>query len=638
MDVPPPASGALAATRRRQHKFFEEHITPLPPTKKPDATRFAIVDIETEAIGHGRGTVEDFILGGYILDDGDAVRYFRSPREWMDILLAPEHRGLKWYAHNGGEFDYKYLLDEFNRALAREAIRVVQVIAQGESRVIGFVLWGDPWVPPTEKKPGHWTRICELRDSYALMPASLDELSKKLAPSLAKLSGTINWDRGERFDPANAQHLAYLERDVLALRAVIQQFRQLVWDHFRCTTGWTAPSTAMRAWRTSLEEKAAFPRLSREQADFIRQAYFGGLVFLTTTAPHAGAKHYDVNSMYPSVMKADGVPGGKAKWVDREFSGRPGFYHCAVEAPESLAFTFVGYRAPHGATWWPTGHFHTWMSTQEIAHARASGYRVKTGTGVVFSEVVYPFQDFLTLCETLRREHRGTAVEFVVKIMQNGLYGKFAQRDDAETLLFAEDPPEDDGQGHWEPVIDARTGALRQYLWHRAERARHPMRMVHWSAWITASARWKLARAVLAVGRAHVYYGDTDSVVGDAVMEQALAEAGDIGSAYGQWKLEKIYRRFQASAPKVYVGEVDDQVVILKAKGIPHKRVTPHQLQLTGEQQQPVVYYAGANSTRSLLSGKKAVFWEDRKRRYSDLQKSSGWQETSGQVFPTKIS
>ena len=142
-----------------------------------------------------------------------------------------------WWAHNGGEYDYLYLIDPIRADLGSGGIVSASPVTR-DTTTIG-------WRLTTGRNR------TDLRDSYALLPSSLRALAASLAPDLPKLD--IGLGEGVTFDPDDAAHRAYAERDTVALVAILVRFRAILADRFGgALPSWSAASTALRAWKQTL--------------------------------------------------------------------------------------------------------------------------------------------------------------------------------------------------------------------------------------------------------------------------------------------------------------------------------------------------------------------------------------------------
>lgn len=579
------------------------------------ATRQAVppiiaCDIETAGLGG------DFLYGGYLREgDGEVIHHFFTCAAWLAAILAPENAGHVWYAHNGGEYDYKYLLPELMPYLADGYH--VRLVAQGQ-RVIGLVI-----------TRGH--RTWKLLDSYALMPASLDTISRTFAPEHAKLA----FDHEHtRFNPANPDHVAYLDQDIRGLLASLRSFMQLIYAQFGVPCGWTIGATALLAWRHTIPARAGYWRARAGAELFCRDGYYGGLVWLSRTTRQHDLITLDINSAYPAVMRAIGVPVGLPIYTDIYHAGLPGFYRVRVDVPRDIPMSFVPLRTREGVCW-ATGQFETTITDLEIEQALRYGCAVTVRDGYYWREHLPIFTTFVNTCEQLRLAHPGTAIESAVKLLQNSLYGKFGTRPEIISLTLADDLPND----AWQPFVDEQTGGLVDHLYSTEQTLNKPYMHVEWAAYITAAQRMRLVNLCRVVGHDQVIYTDTDSLTASraAVLDAVARGAIVLSTRYGDLKVEKEYAWFQAAGPKHYVGELSNGVLVHRAKGVPRSRITDsgHLAALAGDDT-PVRYDSMTGTLAMLKHGSpRAVV---RTRRYSAIANSKNWTvDISGDVRPRHV-
>lgn len=568
----------------------------------------AVVDLETKGLGG------EFLYGAYATETEGTIHYFDNLTDWVKLLLSYRYESYIWYAHNGGEYDYKYILREVRQLASQARIRL---ISQGISqRLIGAKI-----------KLGR--HLYELRDSFSLVPCKLEIFLRDFAP-LELQKGSINFDQFD-FDCTNSEHIDYLRRDTLGLLAALVKLRETVHDTFDVPLGWTAGATAMRAWRRTLAPGAIYWRGSEQRDLFCRQAYHGGLVTLSNIAPQENIIDVDVNAMYAHSMRY-GVPDGRCAYTDSEQSGYPGIYQCEVNCPESQEFTFLPYTHPlYNCLTWPTGRFNTPLTSIEIAAARQHGIDVRVGEGVVWESIATPFNDFLAACERLELQatSQSSAIKQVAKILRNSLYGKFGSHAQATVLCFEPDDPLG-----WTPVIDLLTGDWHG-LWSREEVLQAPYLHPEWAAFITARARIVLSNLVYAAGATNCMYTDTDSLKlrANCVNNTNL----QFGRCYGQVKLVDTYQAFQAGGPKNYIGLTTHGEWKQACKGIPLKRLSPavHLRALAGED--VIIEFLSLNASRRVI-GMGADFVQWRHRRVSHLEHARGWRHMgNGDVRPLHL-
>jgi hypothetical protein len=584
------------------------------PSSRSDRKPYAVLDIETDGL---RGplvywTATCECVGGRVTAGRTAESL------WRHVLVHESRTHANqdhvWWAHNGGEYDYVYLFDSAKADAARREAVVHPVMRA--SNMIGFRI----------TKSGHRT---DLRDSYALLPASLAALAAQLAPDLPKLD--IGLHDGVTFDPADPVHVAYAERDARALLAVLVRFREIVSERFGGTLpSWSAASTALRAWQQTLDPDVSYSPGHHRADALARAGYYGGLVHPGSVALHHDVQTVDANAMYPTVMRDGGVPAGWSMPVTGYRPGRPGFYLCTVDVPRETPFTFLPYRDPVGALAWPTGRFQTVISSIELEAARARGIAVTVHSGSVWQRLDHPFGRFVDIIEAMRAE--GGAMSLVGKLMGNGLYGKFGAKPTHEEWAIADERPEAAGGRPWWPAGADPDDRSMDGLWTRTGvPLRAPYLLPHWAAWITAGARLRLLGIAEAIGAASVIYTDTDSVTAPRAAIETATAAGrlSVGPAFGQVKVEATWHSYRVIASKVYRGVTMTGRRVRKAKGIPAK-LRP--AAFGGA----VVGWKSPNAAIQVLRG--ATMTTDRTRRLSSIAGSLAWRaQDDGSVRPVHL-
>jgi hypothetical protein len=224
----------------------ETYLKPLTGKVKPRS--FAVFDIETTV-----NLERAFLLGFY---DGQMYKVFEDKRPTISQPHLPEDtRGpvsqfLSWlfsspsytnhwiYAHNGGNFDFLYLVRWLMAHPEEYSFSVVPL----QSSILCLAVSDKP--EPPRKTPRTWTFL----DSYRLMNAPLEKLG--LAFTGEGKVKDINYKTLHR-DP---RRYDYLEQDVKLLYRCLESFYSLV------TTaggeiGMTAPSSAMKSFRRMHLEK-----------------------------------------------------------------------------------------------------------------------------------------------------------------------------------------------------------------------------------------------------------------------------------------------------------------------------------------------------------------------------------------------
>lgn len=395
-----------------------------------------------------------------------------------------------------------------------------------------------------------------MRDSYAIYPDTLKNFSKFFSPESQKLK--LDFTK-EKFNPENPDHVAYAIQDSRTLRNSLINYSDSINKLFSVSLGHTVAGTAIRAWQSTLDDKTIIS-YSRdgENEQFIRRAYYGGIVFLTSTEKQENCVTYDINSSYPYVMETYDMPYGTPVRTLDYVPGRIAIYSVKLSAPENLIIPIVPLKDAKGATRWTSGEFETVITNYELEFAIKNGYEiVEFYEGLYWPEKISPFSDFVNMCKQIRKQHKGTSYEKIAKLMQNSTYGKFGAKREKRSLIV----------GH-ENVTDGSDFCLfsPEYddLFVINEYAEDMPCKPEWAVFITAIARLRIISTAYKAGVEHVLYGDTDSLT---LTANADFNAIDIGEEYGQFKLEKKWRYFRALAPKTYAGAVENNDGSLEWKG-----------------------------------------------------------------------
>lgn len=568
---------------------------------------FAGWDVETAGLGGDLLMVQWGIFGEIFTDSTPNM-----VQNFFDAIMqypAP----VVWFAHFA-QYDWRYMMD---------------YIIENELDVeIGMRTDNDVYEIRIKRPDGE--KII-MRDSYALWNSSLEKLADSFCPEIPKLKIDI-----ANFDSTNPEHIEYAKRDVQILLTGLPRLNQKIYEHFGVNVNATTASTSLKAWQKTLNEGEIYDASQLDEKEiFIRQAYYGGIVFLTDTARHADCRTYDINSSYPSVMCDLGVPYGRESYSTNYCDEIPGIYRCRVRAPANLRVPILPARNKKGHMRWYAGEFETCVTNRELIFAAANGYEIlEIYEGIVWEKMIFPFNGFVDKCKKLRAEFTrwledGMRIEdaeaLLAKLLQNALYGKFGSRRERRKMMAAHSMGEDDfigaipydENGNWyvktDPDDTGRTLPV-------------------WAAFITAHARLRLLQAVYSVGVENVIYGDTDSITILAGSENGL----NIGNEYGQFKLEKEWAEFRAIAPKVYSGILLNGQRKGAAKGLPKKNLTDTHWQQLLEDGETNASVLSLNSLRVTLKNgvKPAVLLM---RKSSTLNNSQNYERLQNDQIALKM-
>lgn len=355
-------------------------------------------------------------------------------------------------------------------------------------------------------------------------------------------------------------------------------------------------------------EKAVYPKfdipiLIGEPFDFINISFTGGHV--DVYIPYGQNVHcYDINSLYPSIMKSTPMAINKPKFFEGEeldiWSKRPyGFFDVEITAPSNISHPIIQTRitTPQGyRTVAPLGKWRDVLSSIEIYNALDNfGYKFKINRGYLFdTEIVYDqYIDHFNNIKAI--SDKGSAMYLIAKLLMNGLYGKTGQnyrfkdhvlgsvdqyqsyiqnekykvsdviKIDDDLLLFSIFDKKK--YNIVDLVSDLDEGTIAN-LWPQLKN--YSGCVAHAST-ISAGARVKMSlfiKELLAKGY-KIFYMDTDSLFIDKLLPENMVSS----TALGKFKLEYVFKEAVFLAPKVYGGILEDGKELIKIKGLSHKTI-----------------------------------------------------------------
>lgn len=535
---------------------------------------------------------EKFQMAGVF--DGSCFRAYRSMEDALKGLfeVGYSHRV---FSHFGGGFDFLFVLAE---VFEREHYRVTNMIPRGEggSTILCFDV-------ESVRYPGIKLTFV---DSIAFLPFSLAKLCEDFKTKHQKTKIDV-----ENFDVNNHEHIAYNENDCRALYECIDSFRKsplISKVGMRITTA----SQSMTILRTFLDSpiKSLVKPASKDYLDMTdrervgvfrddiyirgsdtynvlsqgpgvrgetRPAYFGGRteVFTPWFEGPPQMYCYDINSMYPAVMRDEEFPhqvqsievAGKhrIKFDERQM----GFWDVTVEVPEMFIPPLgVLYKMAHANKYiFPTGVFRGKFATPELVYALSVGCKIHRVHSVMrMTSAGRIFEKFVRFLYELRKNALTDVDKVIAKLLLNSCYGRFGldlRRTELGFDVCAEGSVPTDlvvKLDNGEEVFLAENPKMLKGFSH-----------VGIAAYVTAYARTKLHR-FLSVDPEAVYYCDTDSLFTTRV-HPTSGELGDLKEEY----------RIQRAAfimPKAYsveVGEAENlgnpEKVVTKIKGLDKRKL-----------------------------------------------------------------
>jgi len=455
--------------------------------------------METDPFLRGRVPVP-FAVGLYTGEEFHATWGKRSI-EKMHTILTDLPPGII-YAHNGGKFDWHFVIDWIEEGH-------VEIIG---GRIVRAKIFG-----------GH-----EIRDSFSIYPQPLKRYNK-IDIDIAKM------DREVR-DKYKEEILVYLKGDCVYLHEIVKAFHQEFGPKL------TIGSASM----SQLQKMHDYYKMTDFEDTLFRHFFFGGRCERFEKGILRGRfEVYDVNSMYPSVMKNYEHPIGsnfnETKSVNRDT--------CFVVAEgENLGAFPIKTESGDLSFEQSYGVFHVtiheWKTALElgafIPHKIWSCYNFRErGT---FADFV---DKFYGLRVTAKKSKDDLRYQFY-KLILNSAYGKFAQNPDyfREYVWVKANQPM---QEPWElEMIYEEFGYM---LW--STKAAHIKgKYTSYYNVAIASSITGAARSILLEGLKKAkrpLYCDTDSIVCESLKGVEISD-----TVLGAWKYEGCGTEMAIGGKKMY--------------------------------------------------------------------------------------
>lgn len=483
-------------------------------TKKKPKVEYVIstFDFETDPFLYERKPMPfscGFYNGSNYWDwwDNDSEKLIESFMLFLDTLETPH----MIYAHNGGRFDFLYLMKYF-----KGKIKIVN----------GRIL---------EVEYG----IHKFRDSYAILPIPLSATGDKLEIDYSKMEKENREEHREEI-------LTYLKQDCIALYDLVSLFNQEFGS--RLTIGGTALN--------ELKQFHPFEPVNKWFDDYMRPFYYGG----RCQAFEKGIilddiKVYDVNSMYPYVMAEYDHPYTNKMYEDTEITDETFFIEFEGEnfgALPTRTKTGLDFNIKKGIFLTTIHEYKAGLDTNTIKVnkiIRTVNFVKKT-----------TFKTFVNTFREKRVEAKkagNTFHDIFYKLILNSAYGKFGQNpENYLEWVISESDQYLDGYDYEGCKIEEH---LDYTLWGK------PAEMYNYfniavAASITGAARSVLLRALANADRP--IYCDTDSII-CRDLKNIEIDAYKLGA----WDLEATGNKFAVAGKKLYALYDNENCVKIASKG-----------------------------------------------------------------------
>lgn len=229
--------------------------------------------------------------------------------------------------------------------------------------------------------------------------------------------------------------ISYLRQDILILGGVFLKSQEINWAKYKIdiVRTMTLSGLSLKIFRKKYFDDTSFHISipTRNQDTFIRRGYYGGHVDVYKPVG-LDLDYYDVNSLYPFVMKSYPMPSGVPVWVNNLSGGVDldtlfGFIEAYVVCPSSIERPFLPFKEKSGTLIFPTGKFIGVYYSEEFKFARTLGYEIIPLRGYFFEKKKSPFEGVINDLHSSRLEAKKRAdapMSWIYKILIHSLYGR----------------------------------------------------------------------------------------------------------------------------------------------------------------------------------------------------------------------
>ncbi|KAF6154153.1 hypothetical protein GIB67_016405 [Kingdonia uniflora] len=230
---------------------------------------------------------------------------------------------------------------------------------------------------------------------------SLTELAKNLCPNLG-VKGSIQHDklRVSMLQNQRDQLLDYMRQDIRLLAGVVivMKAQEIYWTEYSIdiTSCLTLSSLAMKIFRSRYYNDKEFPIHipNRNEDEFFRSGYYGGHADMYK--PYGkNLYYYDVNSLYPFVMKTYPMPCGTPVWNGNmrgiDLSEIFGFVQAYIITPKNIDKLFLPIRDMNGYVkdfyWKPLKNSAFQIAAAITSYARIYMYQFTSRDNCYFTDI-----------------------------------------------------------------------------------------------------------------------------------------------------------------------------------------------------------------------------------------------------------
>lgn len=343
--------------------------------------------------------------------------------------------------------------------------------------------------------------------------------------SLAKIGESLGYHKLEiDLDECSENELeTYCIRDTEILKKAVLNLIQFLIVHGLSGLKPTVSSIAFATYIKCFKPCDIFIDASPERTAIGRKSYFGGRTECFRIGKFTG-KFYliDVNSQYPFVMRNNDFPVKAIKHhkrvTVRDIESIIHRYCVTIKCDVETTIP-VFPKKIDDRTCFPVGSFTTYLSTPEVIYGLDNDLITKVHEVVVYEQYRI-FESYVDYFYNMRVNYRSKGNEtyqLLCKLLMNSLYGKYGQM--GQKWIKSNEKPRG-RPGKWF-ILDEPTKKRVQYMeidnqvWVSEKETESKDSFPAIAAHVTAYGRILMQRMMDYIGRQHIYYCDTDSLIID---------------------------------------------------------------------------------------------------------------------------
>jgi len=520
-----------------------QYLNSLKPIKKFDNIKILSFDVETF------GNENKFYMGSTY--DGNNIKVFYDKEDMKKELLKTKYSDYKIFATNL-EFDINALYQPFDGNWER-------FLVNGRYITVKY---------RTYKKDDYIDRTWLFLDTLTVAPMSVEQMGYTIGlPKLDKPSclGEIPKDIFEKNELEK-----YNIRDTMITYNFMKFFNEAL-----NKLGGRLQNTIAGCSMDIFRRKYMKHRLLQPDRDMIlrmHEGYYGGRVEVFQIGYDTNKRYYDINSLYPFVMRNLFPDTNTIRFSDNpneRLLEYEGMSYVTMSCPD-IEYPYLPVR--RDKVIFPIGNIEGVYTHFEIRNALLLGYELlNMKWSIYYLKNIYLFDEFCNDLYSKRMEfasNKDVGMKYVTKILMNSLYGRFGLNIENKNVGLLKTIP-----NNWTGKDVCKLPSDTVIIWDENDNGYYSEKISRdekipayvnpiISVYVTAYARNELYKLIT---KSKPIYCDTDSVVTDKILDTSKK----LGGLKKEYDIDECWFLF----PKAYrlIGKNEDgtPIDLVKWKGIP---------------------------------------------------------------------